>query len=69
MDFAKELVASSHAAAHLRGDDRSVADDAAHDKLVRHIFGDQFPSAFQRNFVALADGKRRQFAEFAEAVA
>ena len=69
MDLEQEFVPSGHAAADLRGNDRAITDDPADDELIRHVLGDQFAGAFQRNLVALAHGKRRQLTEFAQAIA
>ena len=69
MDLEQEFLPPVHAAADLHGDDGSVADDAADDKLVGYILCDQLTGAIQRYPVALAHGKGRQLTEFPEAVA
>ena len=62
MDLEQEFLPALHAAADLGGDDGSIADDAADDKLVGHVLCDHFTGVFgdirSRWLTANADSSR-----------
>src|ERR1700730_6970969 len=69
VDLEQEGRPSIHAAANLKGHDRTVSDNATADELVGGSLGDQFAAFLDRDAIALANDECGKLTKFAKAIA
>src|SRR5580704_13693212 len=69
VNLEQERRSSVHAAADLKGYDRTVSDNAIDDELVGHGLGHQLAGFLDRDTVALAHDECGKLAKFAETIA
>jgi hypothetical protein len=69
VDLEQEGRPSIHAAANLKGHDRTVSDNATADELVGGSLGDQLAAFLDTDAIALANDEYGKLTKFAEATA